>query len=139
MKRVFKNLAFVFLFAVISMLGLTSVNAASKNIEVTDIRVINMSDTITVSKPTVSNGEISSGIKFNEVGDFVTYELTLKNNESDKYKVISITDNNENENVQIEYTYDKDYIDTGETAKATIKMTYKNKVCSVCSHKMIYY
>ncbi len=128
MKRVFKNLSFVFLFAVISILGLTSVNAESKNIEVTDIRVINMSDTITVSKPTISNGEISSSIKFNELNDFVTFELTLKNNESDKYKIVSITDNKENDNVDIEYNYNENYIGKDEITKVTIKMTYKNKL-----------
>lgn len=128
MKRVFKNLVFVFLFAVISILGLASVNAASKNIEVTDIRVINMSDTITVSKPTVSNGEISSSIKFNELDDFVIFELTLKNNESDKYKIVSITDNKENDNVDIEYNYNENYIGKDEITKVTIKMTYKNKL-----------
>ena len=113
---------------IISVFGLISVNAEEKNIEVIDISIKDKSGTITVEEPTISAGMISSGIRFNEIGDFVTYELTLKNNESDKYKIISITDNNKNENIDIEYDYDDNYIEKDKTAKVTIKLTYKKKL-----------
>lgn len=102
MGKCFRRILFVFLFVIISIFGMVGVYAENKNIEVTDIKVKDKSGTITVDNPTISNSEINSGIKFNEIDDFVTFELTLKNNDSDKYKVISIIDNNENDNVKIE-------------------------------------
>ena len=128
MKKIFTGFVFLISFVMVSILMSPMVNAASKDIEVTNIKVKDKSGTITVEEPTISNGEISSGIKFNEIDDFVTFELTLKNNESDKYKITSIEDNNENENIELEYDYDEDYIDENKTAKIRIKMTYKNKL-----------
>ena len=126
MKKLFKKSIFLFLLMVISIIGVTNVNAQGKNIEVTDITIKDKTGTITVAEPTLSDGKINSEIKFNKVGDYVTFEVTLKNIEEDKYKITSITDNNENENIDIEYTYDKDFIEKDKTSKVTIKMTYKN-------------
>ena len=128
MKKLFKKSIFLFLLMVISIIGVTNVNAQGKNIEVTDITIKDKTGTITVAEPTLSDGKINSEIKFNKVGDYVTFEVTLKNIEEDKYKITSITDNNENENIDIEYTYDKDFIEKDKTSKVTIKMTYKNKL-----------
>lgn len=128
MKNVFKNLILVVLFVMVSVLGTTRVNAESKYIEAIDIKIKDKSGTIIVEEPTITDGQISSGIRFNEVGDFVNYELTLKNNESEKYKIRSITDNNDNESLGIEYTYGEDFIAEGETTKITIKLIYKSKL-----------
>ncbi len=128
MKNVFKNLILVVLFVMVSLLGSTRVNAESKFIEAVDIKIKDKSGTIIVEEPTITDGNISSGVKFNEVGDFVNYELTLKNNESEKYKISSITDNNDNESLGIEYTYGEDFIAEGETTKITIKLIYKSKL-----------
>ena len=128
MKKLFKKSIFLFLLMVISIIGVTNVNAQGKNIEVTDITIKDKTGTITVAEPTLSDGKINSEIKFNKVGDYVTFEVTLKNIEEDKHKITSITDNNENENIDIEYTYDKDFIEKDKTSKVTIKMTYKNKL-----------
>jgi len=128
MKKLFKKSIFLFLLMVILIIGVTNVNAQGKNIEVTDITIKDKTGTITVAEPTLSDGKINSEIKFNEVGDYVTFEVTLKNIEEDKYKITSITDNNENENIDVEYTYDKDFIEKDKTSKVTIKMTYKNKL-----------
>ena len=128
MKNVFKNLILVVLFVMLSVLGLIRVNAESKDIEVIDIRIKDKSGTIIVEDPTIIDGNISSGIKFNEVGDFVNYEITLKNNEPEKYKISSITDNNDNERLGIEYIYGEDFIAEGETTKITIKLIYKSKL-----------
>ena len=124
----FRNIVFLFLLVIILMFGMTRVNAQSVNIDVTNITVKDNSSTVTVGNPNISNGVIDSDIKFNEIGDFVIFELTLKNNDTDKYKIISITDNNENENLEIDYSYDESFINQNETTKINIKMTYKKKL-----------
>ena len=111
--------------------GIKNVKALGKNIQVTDISVKEKSGTITVVDPVVTDNEVTSNITFNQKDDFVTFELTIKNNESKKYKIESITDNNTNENLKIDYTFNKDYISTGGTGKATIKLTYKNQLKNI--------
>ena len=121
-------LFFIVMFLII---GITGVKAISKNIEVAKIEVKDKSGTITVVDPVLVSNEVTSNITFNQIDDFVTFELTLKNNESKKYKIESITDNNTNNNIKTEYSFNKDYISNGETSKVTLKLTYKNKLVNV--------
>ena len=48
MNKIFKNLVFVVLFVMVSILGIANVNAQNKDIEVTNIKVKEKSGTITV-------------------------------------------------------------------------------------------
>lgn len=116
---------FVMLFAsLISIIFSTKVYAA--DIKATNISVTDKSSTIIVSNPSLNNGEITNNITFNEVNDYVVFELVIRNSESDKYKIESIKDNNTNKNLVISYDYSKEYFN-GEK-KIKIKMLYKNKL-----------
>ena len=115
----------VMLFAfLISIIFSTKVYAA--DIKATGISLIDKTSTTTVDTPVMINGEISSNIIFNEVNDYAIFDLTITNNESDKYKIESITDNNTNNNITVSYDYSKDYFN-GEN-KIKIKFLYKNKL-----------
>ena len=116
---------------IFSMINMGVVKADTKNIEVDSISVKEKSGTITVVDPVLSSNEITSNITFNKKDDFVTFELKIKNNENDKYKIESIEDNNTSTNIKIEYNHDEDYISKGETTTVTIKLTYKNKLLNV--------
>ena len=126
-NKVKKILVFTMMFFV----GISSVLASTKNISVTNIEVKDKSGTITVVDPVFESDEIKSNITFNQKDDFVTFELTLKNNESEKYKITSITDNNTNENIKVEYSFNQDFIASGDTSKVTLKLTYKNKLLNI--------
>lgn len=127
MKKI-KYLVLVILTIVLSIFNVNDAYAQSKDIDIIDVTIKESGGEITAENPTISNEKISGQIKFKEVGDFVTFELTLKNNESEKYKIRSITDNNENDNISIEYFYSNDFIDKNETANVIIKMIYKKKL-----------
>ena len=118
----------LFLIMIISIFGITNVKALGKDIKVTDVSIKDKSGTISVADPVITNDEITSNVTFNKVDDFVTFELEVKNNENEKYKIESIKDNNTNNNIKIDYTFSKDYISKGETSKVTLKLTYKNKL-----------
>ena len=118
----------IFLMLFVFFVGILTVNAESKNIKVTSVTVKEKSSTIEVAEPVISNNEITSNITFNQLNDYVTFELTLKNNESEKYKITSITDNNTNENLEVEYDYPEDFISSNDEAKVKVKLTYKNKL-----------
>ena len=126
-----KKIIVLLITMIFSIINIGVVKADTKNIEVTNITVKDKSGTITVIDPVLSSNEITSNITFNKVDDFVTFELKIKNNESEKYKIESITDNNTNENITIEYSFSEDYIKTNETSTVTIKLTYKNKLINV--------
>ena len=127
MSKVKKKIIYALLL-VVTFLSVTTVNAAGKKIEVSDFSVKDKSGTITVEDPVITDNLVTSNITFNEVGDFVTFKLVLKNNENEKYKIESITDNNTNKNLTIDYTFSKDLINTGETSTVEMKLTYKNKL-----------
>jgi len=118
----------IFLMLFVFFVGIITVNAETKNIKVTSVTVKEKSTTIEVADPVISDNEITSNITFNKLNDYVTFELTLKNNESEKYKITSITDNNTNANLEIEYDYSNDFIASSDETKVRVKLTYKNQL-----------
>jgi hypothetical protein len=103
------------------------VKAASEKINITDVKVLDKSSTITVEDPTLESNTITSSVKFNEVNDYVIYEVTLENKDELDYTIDSVVDNNENSNLLIEYNYGESLLQ-GKTATLKIKMTYKNEL-----------
>ena len=127
-----KNMGIILLITILSLfLNIKVVKADTNNIVVDSISVKEKSGTITVLDPVLSSNEITSNITFNQIDDFVTYELKIKNNDEDKYKIESIKDNNTNTNIKIEYNYEEKYIQKGENSTVTIKISYKNKLLNV--------
>ena len=105
-----------------------TVKADDKNIVVEDAKIIEKSGTINVVDPTVSSNSINGSIVFNEQDDFVTYEIVLKNNEEDNYKIDAISDNNKVNNLEISYEYSEDYINAGDTTIIKVKLKYTKKI-----------
>ena len=121
----------MFLFILMFLINISIVKAEIKNIEVDSIKINEKSGTISVEEPVLSSNEIISNVTFNEKDDFVTFELILKNNEDDNYKVSSIEDNNTNDNIIIDYVYDESYVSKGEIFTIKIKLKYNNKLLNV--------
>ena len=121
MKKLFSLLiVFMSLFTV-------KVKAADEKINITDVKVIDKSSTITVADPTLDSNTITSGLKFNEVNDYVIYEVSYENKDEYDYTIDGVVDNNENTNLVIEYEKE-DSILQGKTGTLKIKMTYKNEL-----------
>ena len=117
MKGIKKVLVVLLMF-----MFMINVKVLNKDIIVNNIEVKDKSGTITVVDPVItSDNEVTSNITFNQKDDFVTLELIIKNNQSKKYKIESITDNNTNTNLKIDYTFSEDYINKAEASKVTIK------------------
>ena len=64
----------------------------------------------------------------NNKDDYVIFEVTLKNNSSDKYKIKKISDNNSKEYISTTYTYPDEYINSGETISIDIKLSYDKEL-----------
>ena len=123
-----KNVKFIFLLLFIFTFISTNVFAKEVDIKVTDIKIVDKSDNVIADDPIISDDDVNLSATFNEKDDFVTYELTIKNTDSLKWKIQSITDNNELDNLKIDYDYEDNYIDKNGTSKVKIKLTYKDKL-----------
>ena len=115
MKKVFQFL----LISILFMLGINSVYALDVVQE--ELIVKDKSSTINVIEDGIGKLKISPKLEFNEVGDYITYKLVLKNNDSEKYKVESIIDNNLSENIKVSYNYSNELNKDKKEILITIK------------------
>ncbi len=119
MKKLFFIIFCLLSFAIV-------VNAEELNIVVEDITISAKSDTITIVDPVLNDNEVSSNITFNELDDYVTYDITIKNNSDNKYKISKVKDNNKNKNIEITYSFSSDYIETDTSSVIKMTLRYKN-------------
>ena len=100
MKKIIKNISRVLfsLLLIVSIFGAFSVYAADVIFQITGISVKEKSDKVTVNDVSLSGGSINNDIVFTNKDDYITYNITFKNNTTDKYKILSITDDNEDNN-----------------------------------------
>lgn len=124
MKKLFSLLiVFMALFTV-------KVKAATEKINITDVKVLDKSSTITVEDPVLEDNAIKSSIKFNEINDFVIYEVSFENKEAYDYTIDKVFDNNTSSNLSVEYDYSEELLASG-TGTLRIKLAYKTKLLNV--------
>ena len=104
-----------------------NVNAANDKIDISEVKVIDKSSTITVDEPTIENNAINSSVKFNKVDDFVIYEVSLKNTDKYDYTIDKVLDNNTSDYLSVEYEY-SDELKKNNSGTLKIKLTYKKQV-----------
>ena len=115
------------------LLIIATINVYASSFDITDVRIKEKTDTIVVQTPSILGKEITTGITFNKINDYVTFSLSLKNNEDVKYRIKRIYDNNTISNVELTYLYDEDYIQSGETTVVEIKVLYKEELINTSS------
>ena len=118
----------VLLILALFIFNIKEVSAKNVDIVIEDIKIVSNSDTVEYTKPEVKDNKISSEITFNNLNDYVTFEVTLKNNENIKYFIEKIFDDNKNNNITITYDYDDKKIEENGKKKITIKFSYNKKV-----------
>ena len=102
MKKIFR--VFFSLLLIFSVFGTINVLAAETIFSITNISVKEKSDKVTVNDISISGGSIINDIVFTDKDDYITYDITIKNNSSDKYTIKSISD--DNTSTYLDYTYD---------------------------------
>lgn len=122
-------LIMVFLFSIIQI---GHAFASIEKISLTNVEIINKSDTVYVDNITYENKEINNNITFHKVGDFVTYKITIKNNENKNYIIKSISDDNVNEYITYEYnTYEGVILGSNEEKQIYITAKYSKELNDV--------
>jgi surface protein len=129
MKKCIRIISLFFIF--ISLFFIGKVNAATNDIKIDSISVKETFGSIEVEEPLLDGNNLTSKITFNEEDDYVIFKLTLKNVSEEKYRIISIQDNNSNDNISVEYDYNENYIESGNTKNITIKLKYRNQLMDI--------
>ena len=123
MKKIFR--IFFSLLLIFSVFGVVNVLAAEGVFKITNISVKEKSNGVTVNDVSLSEGVIVNNIIFTNEDDYIKYDITIKNNTSNKYKILSISDNNESN--YLDYTYDdlsNVELDSNEEKTFNLTITY---------------
>ena len=124
------------LVVLLILFSFTIVKAEELNITISDVVISDHTDTLDVSLSSFSTNEVTSNVTFNNIGEFVTYDITIINNDENKYFIKEIKDNNVNQNIEITYDFSDDYIESNETSVIKMTLTYKNQLKKQALHNM---
>ena len=101
-----RKITVLFLIAIMFFTLISSFrsNAAGDTFIITNAEVVEKSDTVNVKELSAEKTQIDSSIIYHKVGDYIKYNIILKNNDNTDYKITSVTDNNTNEFISYDYT-----------------------------------
>ena len=126
MKKIISSILLCFM---LFLVGITGVSAATKDVEISEFKLQSKSSTATVENVSLDdNNKVTGTIALNKVDDFVSFNLTIKNNSNDKFKIIKIEDNNKIDNIALVYQYDENFIESGQSSSVTIKLRYDKEL-----------
>ena len=118
-------IVFLMMF-VVSVFSIDTALAAGKVFSLTKAEVKAKSSTTSVDKFSYKDETITSNVSFHKVGDYVTYNLVIKNVTDKTYTISEITDNNKSSNVVYEYNKNKGTkVKKGESITLLLKALYK--------------
>ena len=119
------------LLFVIALIGTFMINIKgvfALDISVSDVKVNKKGGNISLGDTSFDDKNINSSIEFNDLNDYVIYQITLKNNDSEDYTIDSIKDNNTNENISVSYSYDDKKISSKGTQNVYVTLKYNKKL-----------
>ena len=129
-----KKITYLFVFCItlvsIFLLGIPSVYAQEK-IEITNIEVKDKSSTLIVEDLSYSNNTISSSLVFNTINDFIILKIELANNGTNDYKLESITNQLNNDNLNVESLSNGRVIKKGDKEWFEVKLKYTNELLNI--------
>ena len=99
----------------VSVFTVYNVNAAGEGVVLTGIEEVEKSPNVVVSgEASVAGTTVNSNVNFYDVGDYIKYKLTLKNNDDVNYYIDGITDNNQVSNVNYDYEVNDPLLEAGQ-------------------------
>ena len=88
---------------VASLVSAISASASQNIFKITNTSLVESSQNIQEDFEATDDANISQELIFHKVGDYAKYKISFKNSDSVEHEIESITDDNENEHVVIEY------------------------------------
>ena len=104
MKKSITIISTICLFALLIMIiPFLNVKAEGNYLSLEGVDVSEKSTSVGIEKLDSSNNEVENTMFFNKVGDFINYEVTVKNNSEEDVTIKEIVDDNTSENIKYEY------------------------------------
>lgn len=125
--KVFKKI-YLLLFILICSFMFNINNVFAIDIKIEDVKITEKSDNVITSDIEFNDNSTQTNIEFKELNDFVTYKLTLRNNDNKKYNIEDIMDDNSNENIKVTYKYDDKEIKAKDTQDIYVTLKYDKKL-----------
>lgn len=119
---------FLFSFILICAFIFNINNAFALDIKIKDVKVSEKSDNVVTSDIEFNDNSTTTNIEFKELNDYITYKITLKNNDNKKYNIEDIIDDNDNENIKVTYKYDDKEINAKDTQDIYVTLKYDKKL-----------
>ena len=117
----------VFMLA-FSAFNIGKVLASVDDIVIENASIIDKSSTTDASIISQNKDKLETNVTYHNVNDYVEFKLTLKNNDSKKYTIKTISDNNTNSNIVYEYDkHENEEFTSGSEKDINIKITYKTE------------
>ncbi len=102
MKKIIKILTILIISFTLMMPKISALN-----IKVSEVKVLDKSDTITAKSVTADNLIINPSITFNNVSDYIIFKVSFKGSDINKYIIKNITDNNKSNYIKTSYNHDE--------------------------------
>ena len=119
----------IFAFSLI-FINLDSVFALD-NISVSNITEADKSNDSTIKINKFDNNTINLNYEIHNIGDFVSYNLILDNNSGKDITILSVTDNNEIDNILNTYSFSNENVVTGSKTNILATAKYVKKIDSL--------
>lgn len=116
----------VWKFVLLILFVLTIITSTGDTAQALDVKQQNLvisdqSPTVIIHDAGINEFKIAPNLEFNRLNDFVTYKLTLRNQDGKKYQITGINNDNSNNAIGLSYTYPT-YMDaTDKDIQITIK------------------
>ncbi len=106
------------------------VKAQEENkVKITNVELDSKSETVVVGEPTIEGVSIKFDLKFKEVNQFAKYKVTLKNDDTEDYELVSEKDTDTSTYITYEYEIDgESIIKAGEEKIIYVTATYTKEV-----------
>lgn len=132
-SRKTKNRKFIIILMILmlwfSIFKIGNTFASTESFSLTKVVISDKSNTANVNSISYEKNIISNDITFHQVGDSVTYKVTIENNEDENYTIKSISDDNKNEYITYEYDSYKGILWNAKTEKTfEIIAKYSNEL-----------
>ena len=118
----------LFIIALIGSFIINIKGVFALNIDVKNVKLNKKGGNISLGDISFSDKNINSSIVFNDLNDYVIYQITLKNNDKEDYTIDSIKDNVDNENIDVSYSYDNKKISSKGTKNIYVTLKYNKKL-----------
>ncbi len=115
-----------------SLITIISVSASDNIFKITNTAFVDASQGIQQDFYATDEASIAQELLFHKVGDYATYKVTFNNSDSTDHTIESITDDNQNNNISLEYDdYSGTQVNAGNSFDFILTIKYISAVDSL--------